>query len=83
MKNADIRDSVSDVCGEIDFRHFILADRLHNVYENFMYSDWGHDTFALYVNSELGMQLRKAMYLVTINRLLQRLVVNNFGVVEP
>ena len=61
-----VRQDIQAAADAIDESYQRLAQLLHETYENGYYIRWGHENFKEYCEAELGVQYRKARYLVGI-----------------
>ena len=62
----DIRRAVQDARTKIEESYWEFSIILHDVYINAYYTEWGFTSFVDYIELEVGMNKRKAQYLVSI-----------------
>lgn len=62
----DLRTEVIDAKNASEKAYWRLSQALFTVWNESAYEEWGYNSFADYVDSELSMQRRKAQYLVGI-----------------
>jgi sulfite reductase beta subunit-like hemoprotein len=65
-RSKEVRKQILDAAALIDESYQSLAQLLHETYDNGYYLRWGFENFKEYCEEELGVQYRKARYLVGI-----------------
>ena len=70
-RSAEVRKQIIHEATTIDESYQNLAQLLHETYEHGYYIRWSFSTFKEYCESELGVQYRKAKYLVNIAQVLK------------
>lgn len=64
--HSEVREGVLDARRKIEESYWEFSIRLHDVYINAYYTSWGFNSFVDYIELEVGMNKRKAQYLVSI-----------------
>ena len=75
-RSNEVRDLILVEAQKIDESYQSLARLLHESYDNGYYIRWGYESFKEYVETELGVQYRKAKYLVSIAQVIKDLKIN-------
>lgn len=65
-RSNEVREQIKEVADSIDESYQSLAKLLHETYDNGYYIRWGFENFKEYCETEVGVQYRKARYLVGI-----------------
>jgi hypothetical protein len=72
-RSTEVRQEIIAAATAIDESYQKLAQLLHETYDNGYYIRWGFENFKEYCEDELGVQYRKARYLVSIAEVLKDL----------
>lgn len=72
-RSNEVRKKIIEEALRIDESYQNLAQLLHETYDNGYYIRWGYENFKEYVEGELGVQYRKARYLVGIAEMIRDL----------
>lgn len=82
-RSGNVREEVLGLKKEIEFSYFTLADKLFEISKNEYYKDYGFKSFWEYCSQELGIEKRKAQYLLSIYKFFQNLIEEGYkGKVE-
>ena len=73
IRSIEVREQILTAAAIIDDSYQSLAKLLHETYDNAYYIRWGYDNFKEYCETELGVQYRKARYLVGIAQVIKDL----------
>jgi hypothetical protein len=65
-RQVEIREKLQDLMKVIDGTFIEVAELLHGVYHTEVYTNWNYRSFEEYCRLDLGLNYRKALYLVTI-----------------
>jgi hypothetical protein len=66
LQPTEIRDYIRELKQAVDDSYAEISELLFYIYNDRLFSQWGFETFASYVENELGMKIRKAQYLLSI-----------------
>lgn len=80
-RSNEVRKQIIDAATLIDESYQSLAQLLHETYDNGYYIRWGFENFREYCETEVGVQYRKARYLVGIAEMIKDLSID-WGDVE-
>ena len=72
-RSNEVRKKILESAARIDESYQELAQLLHETYDNGYYLRWGFENFKEYCQDELGVQYRKARYLVGIAKVIKDL----------
>lgn len=72
-RSNEVRDQILVAAALIDESYQSLAKLLHETYDNGYYLRWGFENFKEYCETEIGVQYRKARYLVGIAEMIRDL----------
>ena len=72
-RSTEVRQDILAAATLIDESYQNLAKLLHETYDNGYYLRWGFENFKEYCENELGVQYRKAKYLVSIAEVIRDL----------
>ena len=64
----DVRKQILVSLKGLEDKSWDVSVLLEKVYERGLYTAWGYSSFEQYVNEEMGIQMRKAQYLVNIQK---------------
>lgn len=80
-RSNEVREQIIAAATLIDESYQSLAQLLHETYDNGYYMRWGFENFREYCETEVGVQYRKARYLVGIAEMIRDLSID-WGDVE-
>lgn len=69
----EIRQEVLDLKDRVETSYWLLSAALKQVYDKELFRNWGFDTFRAYVDEDLVFGIRKALYLLNIQKWLEKL----------
>lgn len=72
-RSNEVREQILTAAALIDESYQSLAKLLHETYDNGYYLRWGFENFKEYCETEIGVQYRKARYLVGIAEMIRDL----------
>jgi len=72
-RSTEVREQILVAAALIDESYQSLAKLLHEAYDNGYYLRWGFENFKEYCETEIGVQYRKARYLVGIAEMIRDL----------
>lgn len=76
IRSAEVRRETIAAVESIDESYQSLAKLLHETYDNGYYIRWGFENFKEYCETEIGVQYRKARYLVGIAQMIKDLSID-------